>query len=65
MTHYTKAQDVVPGDCLLNQKTTVRVLRVDRSDEEITLHLSNGKTDKLRPNDNVAILPTYDRDDED
>jgi hypothetical protein len=62
MTHYTRAQDVVPGDYLLNQKTTVKVTRVERHDAEIILHLSNGKVDRLKPNDNVALLPTYDDD---
>lgn len=56
MTRYTKAEDVVPGDYMMNQRQTVRVMRVDRSETEIVLHLSNGKTDRLKPKDNVSVF---------
>jgi len=62
MTRYTKAEDVVPGDFMLNHRQSVKVVRVDRSDTEIVLHLSNGKKDVLRPKDNVVVLED-DRDD--
>lgn len=62
MTRYTRAEDVVPGDYMLNHRQTVRVTRVDRFDSEIVLHLSNGKKDILKPKDNVVVLEN-DRDD--